>query len=461
MIGALAAVTAVVVALDATVGLPGGVLGGRLLDHGTAAAEPSQSPVPAVPPQSAPPVLAPATAGTAPDPTALARVLSEILDTPALGTSVGAVVLDVTTGAVLYGRSPTAARTPASTAKLLTAVAALERLGADTRLETSVVETPVSAEGDPAGVPEIVLVGGGDPSLRQTPGGGDASLRALAHRTAVALHAAGTSTVRLRYDASLFAPPKASAAWPPAYVATGVVAPVTALSIGDGQVADPAREAADAFREELRRERVTVRGTPTSAEAETDAAELASVESRPVGVLVERMLTDSDNDYAEALGHLIAVAAGEPGTFQGGAAATLESLATLGIPTTGVELFDASGLARSDRVPADTLARLLALVATGAHAELAAAQTGLPVAGFNGTLTNRFVEKPESVGAGVVRAKTGTLTGVTALAGIVQDRQGRVLAFAFVADRVAAGAVLDAPAALDEAAAALAACGCR
>ena len=111
--------------------------------------------------------------------------------------------------------------------------------------------------------------------------------------------------------------------------------------------------------------------------------------------------------------------------------------------------------------PAATFVRLLALAAGAAHPELSAVQTGLPVAAFNGTLVARFTVPPASSGAGVVRAKTGTLTGVTALAGTVQDREGRVLAFAFLADRIPADAVLSAPATLDEAAAVLAGCGCR
>ena len=157
----------------------------------------------------------------------------------------------------------------------------------------------------------------------RAPGGGDPSLRLLARRTATKLAASGLTKVRLRYDASLFAPPRASAAWPPGYIETGVVAPVTALSIGDAQVADPVQQAVDAFVGELSAAGVAVRGPPTSVVADTDAAELAAVESRPVGVLLERMLTTSDNDYAEAFGHLAAVAGGEPATFEGGAAATM------------------------------------------------------------------------------------------------------------------------------------------
>ena len=58
-------------------------------------------------------------------------------------------------------------------------------------------------------------------------------------------------------------------------------------------------------------------------------------------------------------------------------------------------------------------------------------------------------------GRGVVRAKTGTLTGVVSLAGVVRDRSGRLLVFGFVADR-SPGPLLDAQAALDRAASVLA-----
>jgi len=89
---------------------------------------------------------------------------------------------------------------------------------------------------------------------------------------------------------------------------------------------------------------------------------------------------------------------------------------------------------------------------------------GLPVAGFSGTLSGG-----ESVFSGIggaalgsVRAKTGNLGTVTALAGLVTDKAGRTLAFAFMADQIpAAGMLRTAAGAIDEAAAALANCGCR
>jgi D-alanyl-D-alanine carboxypeptidase/D-alanyl-D-alanine-endopeptidase (penicillin-binding protein 4) len=106
---------------------------------------------------------------------------------------------------------------------------------------------------------------------------------------------------------------------------------------------------------------------------------------------------------------------------------------------------------------------VLRLAAGPAHPDLHDLVIGLPVAGWSGTLADRYMSGSATKGAGTVRAKTGTLTGVSSLAGLVHDVDGRLLAFAFVADRVPnsdAGTVA-AEAALDRIAATLAGCGCR
>ncbi|NUR39139.1 MAG: D-alanyl-D-alanine carboxypeptidase, partial [Streptomyces sp.] len=108
-----------------------------------------------------------------------------------------------------------------------------------------------------------------------------------------------------------------------------------------------------------------------------------------------------------------------------------------------------------DKLTADLLTALLAKAGDPAHPELRPVLTGLPVAGFTGTLTTRYT--PDGA-AGVVRAKTGTLTGVNTLAGTVVDRDGRLLAFAFLASNTTSKDA--AQSALDKAATALAACGC-
>ena len=85
--------------------------------------------------------------------------------------------------------------------------------------------------------------------------------------------------------------------------------------------------------------------------------------------------------------------------------------------------------------------------------------TGMPVAGFSGSLTFRF-DSGDPAGLGDVRAKTGTLTGVHGLAGTVTTTDGVVLGFVAIADKVKVPNTLEARARIDELAASLAACEC-
>ncbi|WP_033210118.1 D-alanyl-D-alanine carboxypeptidase/D-alanyl-D-alanine endopeptidase, partial [Streptomyces bikiniensis] len=155
--------------------------------------------------------------------------------------------------------------------------------------------------------------------------------------------------------------------------------------------------------------------------------------SAPLADLVERTLTHSDNDLAEALARQTALARELPASFDGAGKAVRAELARLGLPVTGTRFADGSGLDRDDRVSAALLTGLLTRAADPARPALRPLLTGLPVGGFTGTLTDRFDTAP--AGAGLVRAKTGTLTGVNTLAGTVATPDGRLLAFAFLAGR--------------------------
>jgi D-alanyl-D-alanine carboxypeptidase/D-alanyl-D-alanine-endopeptidase (penicillin-binding protein 4) len=94
------------------------------------------------------------------------------------------------------------------------------------------------------------------------------------------------------------------------------------------------------------------------------------------------------------------------------------------------------------------LLALLRLAIVPGHDRLAAILTGLPVAGFSGTLSGRFGGLA-SAGAGLIRAKTGTLDGVVALAGYLQDNSGATLVFATIVTGVAKTASTRAEAAVD------------
>jgi D-alanyl-D-alanine carboxypeptidase/D-alanyl-D-alanine-endopeptidase (penicillin-binding protein 4) len=390
------------------------------------------------------PLLQPVPPGTVTT-VGLQRALAQVLTDKRLGTRVSLAVV-AADGRTLLNRLGDRPVTPASTAKIATAVAALTVLPPDLRLRTEVVR------GSRAG--EVVLVGGGDATLGgrfAAPGyPGSASLKTLARGL--------TGVTRVLIDDSRYVGPRLGPGWKPSYVSSGDVAPVGALAVDEGRTAKRGGRSSDpglaAGRQLAGLLHVSAPVARTHAPA--GAMVLSSVESPPVPELVESMLTRSDNDLAESLGRQVAIASGRPASFAGAAQATAEVLRRLGV--TGIALRDNSGLSPLDRVQPLAVASLLAKTAAlPAYTPLV---SGLPVAGFDGTLSSRYRKVPTSGAAGVVRAKTGTLDGVSALAGLVTTRTGGVLAFDITADGVPIGGTVAAEAALDRVATALAACGC-
>jgi D-alanyl-D-alanine carboxypeptidase/D-alanyl-D-alanine-endopeptidase (penicillin-binding protein 4) len=440
-------------------GVGGGLyLAGRGDPPAVAAPAASASPTPS-PLVTPPPVLAAPADGTPQTASGVGKALITPLSDDRLGGRVSATVLDADTGEVLYDRGSTTYVTPASTAKLLTSVALLSVTRPDQRLSTRVV-----AGARPG---EVVLVGGGDPTLSAAPPGKapDYAGAARVSTLAAAARKAGVRAVtRVVVDSSLFAGPGMAPTWDPRDVTGGYITPVSATMVDAGRQdglrarsTTPDLEAGQALAAAL--------GAPTAAvvrgTAPPGAATLAEVESPPVPRLVERMLLDSDNVLAEVLSRQIAIAEGTPASFQGAADATRTVLSRLRLPAGGDHLLDGSGLSAQDKVTPALLAGVLRVATGSSDPRLHALVPGLPISGYLGTLDDRYRTGAAALAAGEVRAKTGTLDGVSSLAGLVRGADGRLLVFAVVADRVPVGGTLPAEAALDVVAAALAGCGCR
>jgi D-alanyl-D-alanine carboxypeptidase/D-alanyl-D-alanine-endopeptidase (penicillin-binding protein 4) len=162
---------------------------------------------------------------------------------------------------------------------------------------------------------------------------------------------------------------------------------------------------------------------------------------------------------AEALARQVALARHLPASFDGSAKAVQAVLTDAHVNLGGVTLVDGSGLSRQDRIPAGVLAAVVRGASDGDLGNAAGLLSGLPVAGFDGTLADRGDSDPKTF-PGSVRAKTGTLLGVHALAGTVVTEDGRLLAFALLADG-STGSETAAESALDDVATQLARCGCR
>lgn len=392
----------------------------------------------------------------APPPTgkALADTLGPLLKDADLGKITSVSVVDALSGRRIFASHADRPTTPASTIKLATATAVLSAQGADHRIPTRVV----AGKGD-----SVVLVGGGDPTLTLQ------DLDALAQQTAQALKGSGERKVTVDYDTSLYSGPLMHPIGP-----NNNLAPVTPLMINEARLddsthgpapraADPAAEAAREFAERLAGQGVTVSGDRHEVTAPEHADRLAVHRSAPLSALVERMLTHSDNDLAEALARQTALASGEPASFAGASRAVHDRLKKLHLPVAGAHIADGSGLSHDDKIPPRLLTHILVMAGDPDHPQLRSILTGLPVAAFSGTLSGRYEDSERgpgfAPGAGIVHAKTGTLTGVNTLAGTVVDADGRLLAFAFMANGTTGRA--GAQDALDQMASALANCGCR
>jgi D-alanyl-D-alanine carboxypeptidase/D-alanyl-D-alanine-endopeptidase (penicillin-binding protein 4) len=434
-------------------------------------------------PDAVPPTLRLAPlAADAPTPTGSG--VTAALEKPAaakeLGTLTG-VVLDPATDKVLWSRNPTKALTPGSTGKVLTAAGVLLTLDPTMRLTTRVVAGPTPDS--------VVLVGGGDPTLSVLPAGkesvypGAAKLDDLA-KAVKAAHPAPIRTVTV--DVSRYSGPGMAPGWLSEDIAAGYFTPIGPLILDGGRskpaeidpprTATPAVDAGKELAERLGAEPSSVK----TATAPTGAAVLGEVSSPPIIDLVQNALRISDNVLAETLLREVAVAKGAEPSFAGGARAVADALTAAGLKLGDTKMVDGSGLSTEDRVSATLLGQVMAAAAEptrpatsdgaadggaaagGASPDRAARLRpllgGLPVAGGDGTLDDRFLAGASAPGKGYVRAKTGTLTGVSSLAGQVVDADGRVLVFAWLSNGTSPA---DSRPKLDALAAALRACGCR
>jgi D-alanyl-D-alanine carboxypeptidase/D-alanyl-D-alanine-endopeptidase (penicillin-binding protein 4) len=421
-------------------------------------------------------------AARVPVPADVAARLDPVLKTDG-GGSFTAVVQDAATGKVLYDREGAANRIPASNMKLLTAVAALRGIGPEERFSTKVVAEPAAAAtpGAAAAARSVVLVGGGDVLLGAGESAedkvlGHAGLATLAKLTVDSLRKGGfKGQVQVLVDDSLFAGPALNPAWSADDVAAGETAPLFPLALNSARFdpadttaprpQDSAIAAGEAFAAGLKAAGaaagltvapavVRLDGKPTA-----DAKVLAEVQSATVSQQVDLMLQTSDNYLAETLGRMIAVAGGQPATNESARTAVLGQLAGLGIPTDGMVAADVSGLALANQVSARQFSEVVRAITNGKDTRLRAALAGFPVAGLTGTLGDRYIDESTAEGAGLVRAKTGTLNTVIALSGYVVDADGRLLVFSFIGNGLTPGAEGNKPA-LDTAATALAGCGC-
>lgn len=369
---------------------------------------------------------------------------------------------------------------PASLQKLFTAAAVLEYLDANERLTTRVVSEAVPIDGVLEG--DIWVIGGGDPLIATTSYidgfTRQPQLRTEIEALADALVALPITVMRGRLlgDESRHDTTRYVESWPDRYRARFSTGPLSALTVDDGLAAfqasvgtlpDPALEFVKLLHDLLLVRGVVMEvtlGTGTAArvanldsddldsddldtgnldtddldttgnldttgslDTARDPTELARLESPTVREMVRQMLRESDNNTAEILLREVGLRSSGVGSTTAGAAAVAQVVGEL---TEGLQpptVIDGSGL---DRGNAATCAHLTEVLDYFGPDSIVG--TGLPVAAESGTLKHRF---RAHAAAGVLKAKTGLLTGVNALAGFLETATG-VLTFAQITNGV-------------------------
>jgi D-alanyl-D-alanine carboxypeptidase/D-alanyl-D-alanine-endopeptidase (penicillin-binding protein 4) len=371
--------------------------------------------------------------------------LDRVLADPAIGGARERSCLAVSQdGRRLYEARPDERLIPASNLKLLTGLAAVTKLGAESRFVTEVRAERAPQGGVVNG--DLWLVGGGDPLLSTAAYAASfrnqpqvfTPLDALAD----SIKAAGITTVNgalrgdeTRYDRQRYLP-----TWKPVYILDAESGPQSALTVNDNFVqyrplkhiaaTAPATHAASTLLALLQGRGVTVTGGAGEGTAPARGTVVAKVESPTVREVVGQMLRESDNLTAELLVKELGRRIAGEGSTAAGLRVMHEAVATTGLPADHMAAGDGSGLDRSGRASCSLL--LKTIERDGPTGSITA---GFPVAAKDGTLARRFEGHPA---AGRLRAKTGSLDDVVGLSGWIDPpgnaADGPRLAFALLAN---------------------------
>jgi serine-type D-Ala-D-Ala carboxypeptidase/endopeptidase (penicillin-binding protein 4) len=385
-------------------------------------------------------LLAPAAANSA---TAAAALQADLNHQLAIaGPLSGAYVYDLTAHQALFTERAETLHAPASVEKLYTATTALELMGASAQLSTTVLgsghlSTGGIWEGD------LYLRGGGDPTFGSSSfinshyGGQGTSVSTLVTqlvRSDDIHHITGSIEGDETFLDSLRGEPSSDYRFDPFLEGA-----LSGLAFNRGASGSekhppalhaPASYAAHQLFAALKGDGVSIRGAFGVAPTPPGATQLAQVQSPTLTTLLGLMLPPSDNFFAETLVKDLGALYGGAGTTAAGASVVRQTIAKLfGFQP---KIVDGSGLSPADLTsPYEVTDLLVELAPTPIGAVL---RGDLAVAGHTGTLSKRM---RDTGAAGHCQGKTGTLTGVSNLAGYCQARDGHTLAFALFTDGIA------------------------
>ena len=329
------------------------------------------------------------------DPVSAANVFARLAVEPEMGNP-SVSLLDLSTGEIVFESNAFSQRKPASTMKILAATATLKHLDPNYVFSTTVSLGPVADS--------LVINGDYDPWI------------SFNDRTATKMKR--TSFLRLAFN-SLTAAKKNSGG------------SVKNLKIYYNDLYSNEVATFKAFYKKRGVKASFIKVTEAKAQ-EISGAQILFSDSPTVKDILNYFLLWSDNVLSERMARLSAKAAGYEFNDKGVAVTFSNLLKEMDIDPSKIIIKDASGLSRENKVTANVMAKLLYKV----HSDplLATLIEGLPVSGESGTLQRRYIETaPDAVG--LVKAKTGTLTGTVSLAGYVQSGE-REYAFVVIADKI-------------------------
>ena len=341
----------------------------------------------------------------------LAIRLDSLLQHPMFQTSqVGLMVYDLTADSVRYEYNSRQTMRPASTMKVVTAITALDHLGGDYQLRTRLYYTGMLEDSTLHG--DIYCVGGFDPMVEPL------DIRAFAQ----SIRDLGVNT----FDGNIYADisMKEDLEYGEGWCWDDKNPQLMALSVGRKD------NFTDQLMAELRRGGVRMLDCGVGWGRCPETAALLSVRTHSIDQLLQRMMKKSDNFYAEALFYQVAKAVSEHRTARAADACTAVKrlIRRIGLDDKDYRIADGSGLSLYNYVSAE-LETMLLRYAWQNERIFEHLYPSLPIAGVDGTLEKRM---RGTAAQGNVHAKTGTVTGISSLAGYCTTADGHVLAFSII-----------------------------
>lgn len=338
------------------------------------------------------------------------RLDSLVKDTLFERTQLGLMVYDLSADSVLYSYGGKQALRPASTMKLLTSVAALDLLGSGYAFRTYLYYKGTISKGVLSG--DVWLVGGMDPLFDER------DMRIFAET----IHRIGVDTIRGRImqDLSFKEEQLLGEGW----CWDDENPQLTPLLISGKD------EFASQFKDELMKCGVFVDAPVSTGRLPKDKdVLLICSRSHALREVLEPMMKESDNLYAESMFYQIAASIGKRPAEAVHARQLIKQLLTrAGVTGVQYRIADGSGLSLYNYVTPELMIRLLRYAYLKRDV-MAALYPSLPVAGVDGTLKKRMTK---GFAYENVHAKTGTVSGVSSLAGYCRSANRHLLAFCII-----------------------------